>query len=429
MQRVNDFSNGVGTISSPNVKYVRLYKYAGSDYVDITSLINYIEIFESIYNTFITVNINITDTLSIQSILQLTGEEFVEIDIRDASGTLGYIKQVFSVYMLADRITTANASVIYTLKCISPAAIVDMNLKISKAFVGQPSDLVVNEFGKALTVVDKTVVTESTKNVVQYISNYWSPLQNIKYLCDRAVSRETTAPSYVFFERSKDFRFQSIDYMVRQASTNDFMYSLNTYSTDKRSNPANQLPIMYNLHIDSSFNYIDRLMTGAYGNRTLTVDPLTKTYSYEYYDYMEAFNKFSRLNKAPFGSETAPRRLNSVFRTAIIPSKSFTTMIDDRSIEWYKQRPTELAAINASTIEFEAAGRFYINAGDVISVAVPKLNAKSAIRNDEVELSKLLDKMLSGRYLVNNLRHVISRERHTVFVQASKDSIFKEASK
>jgi hypothetical protein len=182
MERVNSFSNGVGTISTPNVKFVRLYKYAGSDYLDITNIINYIEIFESIYNTFITVNINLTDTLSIQSILQLTGEEFIEMNITDASGTLGYINQVFSVYMLADRITTANTSVIYTLKCISPAAIIDMNLKISKAYSGQPADLVANEFGKTLTAIDKKVVAEATKNVVSYISNYWSPLQNIKYL-------------------------------------------------------------------------------------------------------------------------------------------------------------------------------------------------------------------------------------------------------
>lgn len=428
MQRVNESSNGVGVTSAPNVKYVRLYKYSGADYIDITSVINYIEIFESIYDTFVTVNINITDTLSMHSTLRLTGEEFVEVDICDPTGSVGYIKQAFSIYMLADRITNANASVIYTLKCISPSAIVDMNLKISKAYSGQPADLVLTEFGKTLSILDKPVVCEPTKNVVQYISNYWSPLQNIKYLCDRSVSSTSSAPSYLFFERSKDFRFQSLNFMVSQQPVDHFMYSINSQSADVRNNPANQMPIMYNLHIDSGFNYIDRLMTGAYGNRTLTVDPLTKSYSYDYYDFTESFSKFSRLNQLPFASVDAPRRLNSVFRTRVAPSKTFTSMVSENSIDWYKQRLTELAAINSSTIEFNAAGRFNVNAGDVISVAIPKLNAKSPISNDTVELSKLLDKMLSGRYLITSLRHLIDRERHSVFIQASKDSVFKEAS-
>ena len=304
-----------------------------------------------------------------------------------------------------------------------------MNLKISQSFNGQPSELVANTFGKTLTIIDKSVYVEQTKNNVTYVSNYWSPIQNIKYLCDRAVSQRNGAATFLFFERKQEFRFESIDNMVVRDATNTFTYSINPHDEKMRNSLGSQLPIMYNLYVDRTFNYIDRVMTGAYGNRSLTVDPHTKSYSYDYYDFIESFNKFSRLNTAPLGSDSAVRRINSVFRTKVAPSKTHTNMPDERSVEWYKQRPTELAALNATTIEFDAAGRFFIGAGDVVNVAIPKITASKQITGNDIEVSKLLDTALSGRYLVTNLRHLIDRERHTISVQASKDSYFKDSNK
>lgn len=426
MEQVNKHSDGASGVSSAKIHSIRLFTYSSTDFVDITSTVNYVELFESIYSPFLTLNINITDTTSIHSAFRMKGEEYVEVDIRGQDNIVGLNKQAFNVYEVADRITTSNGAVTYTLKCISPAALIDMNLKISQSFNGQPSDLVANTFGKALTAIDKTVYVESTKNNVSYVSNYWSPVQNIKYLCDRSVSKRNGAATFLFFERKQEFRFESVDNMVVRDATNTFTYSINTHSAEMRNNPNAQLPIMYNLYVDRTFNYIDRVMTGAYGNRSLTVDPYTKSYSYEYYDFIESFNKFSRLNELPLGTSSATRRLNSVFRTRIAPSVSHTNMPDERSIEWYKQRPTELAALNATTIEFDAAGRFFIGAGDVVNVAIPKITAGKQITGNDVEVSKMIDSALSGRYLVTNLRHLIDRERHTISVQASKDSYFKD---
>lgn len=429
MNKVNNTSDGSDGVSVAKIRSIKLFTYSATDFVDITAMVNYIEIFESIYSPFLTLNINITDANSLHSAFRMKGEEYVEVDIRGQDDKTGIRKQVFNVYEVADRIVSGNGSVVYTMKCVSPAALVDMNLKISQAFNGQPSDLVVDSFGKTLTIVDKQVFVEPTKNNVSYISNYWSPVQNIKYLCDRAVSKRNGAVTYLFFERKQEFRFESVDNMVVRDATNTFTYSLNTKDERERRAPGEQLPIMYNLYVDRMFNYIDRVMSGAYGNRALRVDPHTKSYSYEYYDFIESFNKYSRLNELPLGTELATRRINSVFRTAITPGKTYTDMPDDRSIEWYKQRPTELAALNATTIEFEAAGRFFIGAGDVINVAIPKVTASRQITGDDVKISSMLDTALSGRYLVTNLRHLIDRERHTIAVQASKDSYFKDTKK
>lgn len=427
MQTTNKSYNGTHSVSDTSVKYVRLYDNStATNFIDISMMVNYIEVYESIYSPFLTVNISVTDTNGVSSAFRMKGEEFVEIDVRGPDNRLGIVGQVFNVYEVADRVVTSNGSITYTLKCISPAAIVDMNIKISQSFSGQPSELVGNTFAKTLSIVGKPVLAEESKHIVSYVSNYWSPMKNIKYLCDRTVSKRSGAANYVFFERKNEFRFESIDNMVVRPPTNNFTYSLNTNDARMRNNPQEQMFIIHNLYVDRSFNYIDRIMTGAYGNRTLNVDSHTKSYSYQYYDFLESFSKFSRLNELPLGTSNSVRRINSVFRTINSPTLVYTTMPDEHSIDWYKQRLTELAAINATTIDFDAVGRFYIGAGDVITVTIPKITAAKHISNRENELSKLIDPTLSGRYLVTSIRHLIDRERHTINVQASKDSYIKE---
>lgn len=426
MQTVNNSPNGAFSPSDTKVRHVRFHSFGSPDnFIDISMMVNYIEIFESMYSPFMSVNINVTDTNSVLTNIGIRGEEFITLDITSVNETIGIKDQAFNVYEISDRIVVSNSAVTYTIKCVSPAMFVDMNLKISKAYSGLASDLVINEFGKELAAINKPINVETTKNIISYISNYWSPTRNIKYLCDRAVSKRNSSANYLFFERKDSFRFESIDNLVVKPATNNFIFSLTTNDQSIRKDFNTQLSIMQNLYVDKSFNYIDRVTTGAYGNRSLVVDPSTKSYSYDYYDFTEAFNKHSRLNDIPIGTSNAIRRINSVFRTRIAPSNTTTTMVSESTEQWFRQRLTELASINANTIEFDAIGRFYISAGDVITVAIPKVVKPISISSSATETSTLLDQFLSGRYIVSSLRHLIDRERHVIKVQASKDSYWK----
>ncbi len=417
---INDQIDGVSQPSEFNVNYVRIVTQQSNEPIDITKLVNYIEIFESIYSPFLTVNVNITDALSLNHILPLIGEEFIEFDIRGPDNETGLIKQPMFIYKMSDRLQAADKTFVYTLSCISPAAIIDMNLKISQAVTGQISNIVENQICKNSLSIDKPIYSHPTKGSVTYISNYWSPLENITYMCDRAVSNTDSAPSYLFFETKKSFIFAPLSELVKQPSGSTYVFSINTHNSDVDI----QQQVIQKLYVDQTFNYIDRIMTGTYGNRVLAVDLNSKSYNYDYYDFLESFDKFNRLNEMPFSSDNATRRVNAVFRTRIASSNKFSSMKNENNFEWYKQRLTELGAINSQSISIDAAGKFNIYAGTVIDVLIPT----SLMTNEgsDVDLRSTLDRTLSGRYLVTNIKHMLTRERHTVSITATKDSLIKQ---
>lgn len=418
MKRINNDPNGTTSASEFDVNYVHIYTYNSELPIDITKMVNYIEVFESIYTPFITLNVNITDTLSLNNILPFIGEEFIELDVRGPDGVFGIIKEAFYIYKLSDRMAASDKAFVYTLHCISAGAIADMNLKISQAITGQPSEIVENLFARNSLAITKKMYSHPTKNSISYISNYWSPMQNITYISNRAVSKDTSSASYLFYETIKQFNFVPLDALVAQEANFTYFYTPNTHIPGIET----QQTIIHRLYVDETFNYLNRVMDGAYGNRTLTVDPLRKNYSYNYYDFLESYDKHSRLNTLPFATNNAPRRINSVFRTKITPTQTIPTMNSDKANEWFSQRLTELAAINSQAINIDVIGRFNLNAGNVIEVVVPISNVTNS-DSSENSMRNSFDRTLSGRYLVTSIKRLLTRERHTMTLQASKDSM------
>ncbi len=401
--------------SSYNINYARLYSQNSDNYIDIKTAINYVEIYESIYSPFITININITDSMSLFHLFPFLGEEYIELDIRSADGETGIFDQIFYIYKLSDRVNTSDKAYVYTLHMISVHSVIDMNLKLSQSMEGQPSTIVENILKNNLSI-QKEIYTHPTKNSVSYISNYWSPLRNIKYLCDRAVSSTDNSPTYVFYETKKAFLFAPIGEMVKQDSVATYTYSVNTHSEPVEI----QSGIIYNLYVDKTFDYITRIMNGAFGNRVLIVDTHTKNYNYEFYDFLSSYNDFGRLNPLPFASPSATSRLNSVFRTRTIDSNNTTS--EENTSEWYKQRLTELSALNATTISIDVPGTFNIFAGNVIDVLIPHSDM-TTITNKDIDISCIMDRNLTGRYLITSMKHMLTRERHTLSITCSKESM------
>jgi hypothetical protein len=176
--------------------------------------------------------------------------------------------------------------------------------------------------------------------------------------------------------------------------------------------------IIEKLYIDESFDYIKRLKSGAYGNRTLIINPLSKQYNYGYYDFIESFDKHSRLNTEPFTSSEAPRKLNSVFRYRVAPDRTYPSMNSEKTSEWFSQNMTEYSAIDSQKIQIDVPGHMRIHAGSVSNIFI-----YSDIINKGDDPSNAFDSVFSGRYLVTSIKHLFTKERHSMHLELSKDSL------
>lgn len=392
--------------------------YAGAS-IDIVNMIQQIEIFEDIYSPFITIELEIKDGIGLIHKTPFIGEEIVTLTITDRDGKEGIINQEFFIYKIKDKVQVSDRGFLYRICCISTEAIIDLNLKISKAYTGQPSDIVKSILLTEGLTTKKNIFVEDSMNSISYISNYWSPVKNIKYISDRTVSRDNKSPSYIFFENKKGFFFTSIDQLVAQPSSASFSFSVGGIGDVARG--FNRIEKLY---VDSAFDYVDRIRTGAYGNRSLIVDPTKKTYNYGYYDFLQSFDKFSRLNELPFNTDNATRKINSVFTTRVAPSLSFADMTSERNEDWYNQRITELAAITAFHIEIEVAGRMNLSVGNIVEIYLysGEIPTEGSSRNDFLQL---MDKVYSGRYLITGLKSTLNNSRHTMNIALSKDSLIK----
>lgn len=431
---VNSSPDGAGSVSQAKVKSAILRsKKLFADSIDITALINYIEIFTSISSPFLTVNINISDTMAIESLITMRGyDETITLDIRDINNTTGFINKTVSIYAVSDKIVTANAATVLTIKCISYSARMDMSSKPFKTFSGYPHDIFktlssyidpkntvlhLKDTGEYVTYDPLVVNVEETKNKITFCSNMWTASKCMKYLCEKSLSKRYDTSSYVFFERKDSLVFESLTSLKSKPATNDFLYIINSHDIENRTDLNKQLPIIYNLYIDNSFNAIDRFMLGSDSVSTVVFDHISKKYISDTY----------------FGASDV--KLNKVAYRNTVPQVGHIISINDSSYTFnntepvdfsiYSKRQRDISSLTNSTIEFEAAGRFFIDSGDVINVAIPQ--KRSTSMNAEEELSNILDTTLSGRYLVTSLRHLINRERHTIHVQASKDSFFKDS--
>jgi hypothetical protein len=98
-------------------------------------------------------------------------------------------------------------------------------------------------------------------------------------------------------------------------------------------------------------------------------------------------------------------------------------MPDELTNEWFRQRLTEISTINSQSISIDVAGRFNVYSGNVVNVFVP-VTTMPNLETDEVNWKKIVDKSLSGRYLVTSIKHTLTRERHVLSLNLSKDSMF-----
>jgi hypothetical protein len=390
--------------------------YTGEE-IDIVLHIDRISIFEDLFSPFLTVELEIRDAIGLKNKVPFRGEELITLSVTDVDGKYGLIDSVFSIYKLKDLVQVSDRSFQYRLCCVSIEAIVDMNLKISKAYSGQASDIVHKLVVEEGLETDKEVFIEETKNKLSYISNYWSPIKNLKYISDRAVTRDGTSASCLFYETKRGFAFASLHNLTSAESVATYQFTVGNMNNVEKG-----LSRIEKVWIDTGFDYIERLASGAFGNRSLLVDPYNKTYSYGYYDFVDAFADRNHLNPQSFATDSSTRRLNSMFRSRIVPSRSFADMKTEASEQWFRQRVTELAAINTFNIQIEVAGRLDMLVGQVVDVFLyaGQVPNDGSSRND---LNEMIDKVYSGRYLITGIRHTLNKERHVMNLHLSKDSL------
>lgn len=388
---------------------------------DVTQQIIGIEIYEDIFNTFVTGKLILKDAQEITNLLPLIGEEVVRISLVTPSlkPEDGY-KGEYYVYKMGDRIKVSERELAYVLHFISKEAIVDLNKKLSKAYSGKISDIV-----KSIVADDagleskKQLNIEETSNVTKFVSNYWTPTRSLQYLCENAVNVDGS-PSFVFFENKYGLNFVSLESIYANAPLHQ-KFIWDNYSADvsktggSERNLTRDYQRVLELNTPETFNYMDRLKSGMYGAELITYDLLTKQYTHV--AYKPDFNEHKHLNDYPLWSDKLISRPRSTLIRDYRYYNNFDGFDDVTNSKTVQKRTALMAQAEAFKVEINVFGRTDYSAGQKVYLEVPR-NAQ--ISKDDPNWE---DKVHSGYYLISAICHSITREKHECTIELIKDSI------
>ena len=411
-----------------NIEKLEL-KSVNGFYQDISNQVIGIQIFEDIFAPFITGTLIIKDSLDLLNVFPLTGEEYISIKISTPTLPRGAIQGEFYVFKMTNREVLGDRAIVYELHFITQEAVIDMNKRISKKFEGKPSEiaqiiLTDKDVGLQLT---KQVNIEESSNKIKYISNFWSPVRNMTYLCDHAYNKKES-PSYVFFENRAGYNFVTLDSLYDNSDyieyfTYDKFVRDTTNSGDDARNIVEEYKRISRIAVPTAFDYMERLDGGMIGSKQYSFDLTSKNVDIKEYDMFEDWEKNNHTNLYPLASNKSIYRYNAKILNRYRHWGNFNDGNDSSNSNYLQKRMSIMKMIDAAKIEITVPGRTQYTVGQKVLVELDKVEPAQKADTDT------LDSVLSGAYIIGAINHFIDREKHECVMELFKDSLLKDINK
>lgn len=395
---------------------------------NVTGQVLQVNIFEDVFSPFITGSLILKESYDFMNLFPLVGEEILDLIVTTPQLPNAKINGRFHIYKMSDRTVVGDKTTVYELNFISIESLVDMNKKISKVFSGKISDIIKPFIADQMDGLEseKQYIIENTRNSIKYISNFWSPVKNLSFLADNAIS-ETQSPSFLFFENRDGFNFRSLENLYKGNVVQKFVYD--RYTRDNFPMGGNALNITEDYRrigeysVPVAYDYMDRTRSGMLASKLFSYDSTKKSYTVRNYSAGSRFGSQVHLNPNPLFTSKPVSRAVSRFFLYPRAFETFTSFGDTTNARILQERTSFLKMAEAQKLNISVPGRCDYTVGQVVEVYLTKM--APARKNDQQD--ELVDKILSGKYLVAAINHTIKRDGHDCTMELIKDSSMKAA--
>ena len=390
--------------------------------VDITNQVAQINVYEDIFSPFISLSIVIRESQDFLTCLPLMGEETLMLEV----ATPGYVKREqiikgkFYIYKLSDREELNKKSTVYVVHAVSIESLYDLNTRNAKAYRGKPSDIAKELLGKEGLNTDKGVFIEDTVNAVKYVSNFWTPVKNLNYLCSLARNKNES-PSYLFYENRYGFNFLSLEALFISDTYQRFVkddYSAKTSQMGKVQKDLNEDYMrILNFNVKTSYDSLKNIPNGTYASRMHTFDMVKKKYTITDYHALQNFEKQKHLNKAASFSEYRPTSVLSSLFNQFKHYSAHEGFNDSSITPGLQERTSLINLLTSNNVEITILGRTDYTIGQKVHLTIPKSGpVGSKDSSDDVDSDH------TGHYIITAINHSITRERHEATLELSRES-------
>lgn len=255
--------------------------------IDLTKIFISFDIYESLFEPFLTGKILITDTQDLISNFPIIGNEKLRISLKQENKV---VDLVFRIYKIDSDI--GNTKGLMKFKTFVLYFCSEEKLKsnkISKKYEGKAETIIAN-----ILNTDKSLLYFPTANNISFYSNFWSIHKIIDFILK--LSKSSKYYDYVFYETLENLNFFPISYLQNESPNETIIYDLSNDHYIKNDNIKTFKFVRY-------FNILESQVYGMFGKTLYNVHETNYSFEKKNRDIADVFENITSLGKhIPFDS-------------------------------------------------------------------------------------------------------------------------------
>jgi hypothetical protein len=390
--------------------------------------------YEDIYSFSVSGYVTIVDAQGFIELLELTGNEFIEINFGKTKNGPNGNNQLYRVYKIGDRKPIGNMnSESYTFYFCSEELLLSEQIKISKSYKGKEiykiiSDIMVDK----LRVDPKKLNIEKTTGINDFIVPQFKPFEAISWLSTyaRPDAPGIKGADMLFFETKDGFNYRSLQSMFKDNIYATYKYQQKGIEDKIQSFQEKTISVL-DYEFVKVYDMMSDINSGAFANRLLSIDTLARTSKVTDFNYDKYKSQAKTLNQGS-PANTLKNRLgltntdsyDGTFKVATgnafqqnepYIKQAVDGVAKNIAIETYvPNRTAQISLANYTVLKAKIPGDPGITAGRTIQFNLLTLKPTSS--------EKGLDEFYSGKYLVTAVRHIIQPTAFQTVLEIAKDS-------
>jgi len=403
--------------------------------MEIKSLISEVIINESLFNSSIEVDLKVVDGFDLFQKSHLSGGEKIQIKIirkDNIKESYGNAKNKFDItcYIaeIFDHSKPKPGIQFYRILCLSEHAFINNIRSISRSFNSNANALVRDICLNDLKYKGKTNFADKNLPVISGVYPNLKPLEAITWLLRNTHDEDT--PFFFYETLAEGLQFNSYNELADQEihrEYNNTQFYVNKFETKEHFEEA-QGKI---LEMSSDFNMskFDQIRDGAFSSVVHNVDIANKNYTINNFDNetidkvkLNRFKGFSKNIKFDDFS------LNETYESKEFFISTNSKAFEEEKINYHEKIKDSISAKNSyyhnikfMGLDMEIYGDFKLCPGKLVELKIPKSTDENIMTSDQRE--GMMDKLLSGKYLVASVAHVFDGNEYRCDVGLQKDSL------
>ena len=312
----------------------------------------------------------------------------------------------------------------YTLTCLSKHAFINISKTLNRSFTGVIHDLIDKICSNDL----KTKINSTGNSSDEIVGIYpdLKPLDAIQWLL-RNISDETTP--YFFYDTIQDgLQLNSYKQLINEDSYrkyNNSPFFQTTVGTKEYFEESTRK--ITSLNSDLNMSIYKSIDSGVYASRTDSLDISTKSYKRSDYSYKnnEKINSSGKpfSDKIEFDNRILSDNYDSKQFCITKNSLSFNTKNNYHNVieESIGDKNSKFNALSFIGLDMTTYGDLNMTVGKILDLNIMKSTDSNV--QDRNRKNGMVDKLLSGKYIITELAHVFNGTEYICDIGIQKDSL------